>query len=541
MIVSQWSVLIQKHQAELKRLLLLTSIFLSLILILSLNRYQAYATSDQGLFNQIFWNNLHGHFFESSLSGLNSAESIMAGKPPAVAFNHLGEHFVPDFLLWLPIYALFPSPVTLAILQVCLMTMGGIILYFLARHHLKPNLSFMIVGGYYAAIAVIGPSLDNFYEQCQIPLLVFGLLLAMEKQRWGLFWILTLLALGIREDTGLILFGIGLYLLISRRHPGVGLVLCLLSFTYVTVITTIVMPHFSQEYSHLYLSVFFKKFVDGNSNPNALQVLWGILTHPIELFTSLTTPFESRFFYLFKQWVPLAFVPAVSGTTWILTGIPLLAIFIQSNHHVLDITIRFAITLIPGVFYGAIVWWSSHPQHWTAIVRRFWLGCITLSLILAISANPNQAFYFWFNPFFSQIPMPIIRQWEHTGHTREVLQAIPPDATVSASTYYLVPYLSSRSGIVDQRSTKIQNRDGQVVDVEYLAADFWHLQYPKGSSYERAVLSAQLQTVDDVFAKGTYGILHLKDGVVLLQKGVPSNLEALAAWNQFRHHLIPKF
>lgn len=533
----QWHYLIKKNRTELKRLLILTSIFFSLLLILSLNRYQAYSSSDQGLFNQIFWNNLHGNFFQSSLSGLNAYESISEGKPPSVSFNHLGEHFVVDFLLWLPLYALFPSPVTLVILQVCLMTAGGIILYFLARHYLQTNLSLTIAGGYYAASAAIGPTLDNFYEQCQIPLFVFSLLLAMEKRQWWLFWLFTVLSLGIREDTGLILFGIGIYLLFSRRYPRVGLILCLLSFTYVTAITTVVMPIFSPEYSRLYLSVFFKKFVEGNSNPNALQILWGMLTHPVALIESIITPFDTRFFYLFKQWVPLAFVPAISGTTWILTGVPLLALFAQSNHHALNITIRYAIAIIPGVFYGAILWWSCHPQYFTAVVRRFWLGCITLSLILAVFANPSQAFYFLSNPFFSQFSNPIMRQWEHSSYAREVMNTIPRDATVSATTYYLVPYLSSRSGIVDQRMTKIQNNDGKIIDVDYLVADFWHLQYQKDWLYERHLLLSKFQTVDRLLSKGKYGIVNLKDGVVLLQKGVPSKPEMLEAWNQFRHHI----
>jgi hypothetical protein len=68
-------------------------------------------------------------------------------------------------------------------LQVALIAAAGIVLYFLARHYLSVLLSLMIVTNYYGANGVINPTLGNFYEHWQIPLFIFSLLLALEKQR----------------------------------------------------------------------------------------------------------------------------------------------------------------------------------------------------------------------------------------------------------------------------------------------------------------------------------------------------------------------
>jgi uncharacterized membrane protein len=109
-------------------------------------------------------------------------------------YIYLGQHFViSHFLIWMPIYALFPSPITLIVLQVALIAAAGIVLYFLARHYLSVPLSVMIVASYYGANGVIGPTLGNFYEHWQIPLFIFSLLLALEKQRWPLFWLFAVL------------------------------------------------------------------------------------------------------------------------------------------------------------------------------------------------------------------------------------------------------------------------------------------------------------------------------------------------------------
>lgn len=93
----------------------------------------------------------------------------------------------------MPIYALFISSLSVIVLQVALIAAAGIVLYFLARHYLSVPLSVMIVASYYGANNVIGTTLGNFYEHCQIPLFIFSLLIALEKQRWPLFWLFAIL------------------------------------------------------------------------------------------------------------------------------------------------------------------------------------------------------------------------------------------------------------------------------------------------------------------------------------------------------------
>ncbi|HTL89759.1 MAG TPA: DUF2079 domain-containing protein, partial [Leptolyngbya sp.] len=100
-----------REQVGLRRAMILAAIFFSVVFAISLNRYFSFYTSyDQGLFNQLFWNNLHGRWFQSSLTSANSVASLEDGAIPTVSFIHLGQHLVLDFLLWLPLYALFPHP-----------------------------------------------------------------------------------------------------------------------------------------------------------------------------------------------------------------------------------------------------------------------------------------------------------------------------------------------------------------------------------------------------------------------------------------------
>jgi uncharacterized membrane protein len=558
-----WNGLNQNHRAEIKWLLILTAAFCSFLLIFSLHRYYTfYASYDHGLFNQIFWNNLHRRWFQSSLTGANSAATLLDNAIPTVNFNHLGQHFVPNFLLWLPIYAVFPSPITLIALQIGLMAAGGVVLYALARHYLEPTLSLLITAGYFGAHAVIGSTFANFYEHCQIPLFVFSALLAMEKQRWWIFWLMVAFTLGIREDTGIILFGIGLYLVLSRRHPWVGVVLCGVSFTYVAIITSVVSPHFSSDSSRLYMAGRFGQYVPGNESPSTLQVLWGMLTHPLEVLKSLLIPFDRRAMYLIGHWLPLAFVPALSPASWAIAGVPFLTLLMQSGMSALVITLRYSVALVPGMFYGAILWWASPSKRtfpdplvprslWqrlsfayrtrqlTPTFRRFWIGCIILSIISVTLASPNQAFYFLlpesFNPWL-HITLP--RQWEHSQVLRDLIRMIPADASVAATTHLITP-LSTRREIIRFPSLQLKDEQGQVKMMEYAVADLWRLnQYQPLFHPEHQRLSLIIATMDEVLAQKTYGLVQLKDGVVLLQKGVPSEPLPLEAWAPLRQELL---
>ena len=191
--------------------------------------YPAYASFDQGIFNQVFWNGAHGRPFQSSLSSTLSTPVVHDGELPSVSYHRLGQHFTPALLLWLPLYALLPHPVTLLVLQITLLTAAGLLLYRLARERVGVAIASFITVSFYAANAVIGPSLANFHDLCQVPLFVFTLFLALEQRRWWAFWLAAAVILAIREDAGVILFSIGAYLMVSRRSLLVGLSLCTVS------------------------------------------------------------------------------------------------------------------------------------------------------------------------------------------------------------------------------------------------------------------------------------------------------------------------
>lgn len=509
--------------------------FFVLGLVLTLHRhYTFYSSFDQGIFNQVFWNGIHGRFFQSSLSSSLSTNVVHSGEIPEVFYRRLGQHFTPALLLWLPLYALFPSPATLTVLQVTLITAAGLVLYVLARQYLEPPLAAMITISYYAAIAVVGPTLCNFHDNCQIPLFVFGILLAMEKRWWWLFWVLAILILAVRGDSGVVLFGVGFYLIASKRYPRIGLLVCTLSFVYMLVLTNFIMPLFSSDVSRRWAQERFGQYING-TEASSVEILWGIVSNPWRLLVEIVSPFPGTFEYLLGHWLPLAFVPAVAPASWMVAGFPLLQLFLGKGESVLAITIRYAMAVVPGLFYGSIHWWAKHPKAFKPSFRRFWVFCICLSLLLTFAFNPNRTLSFVIPDSIQPwVHVPLTRQWEHVRQTRSLLAQIPPDASVSATTY-LVPHLSSRREILRWPALQLRNDAREVVKMDYVIADLMQLQqYQVAFKGDRRLLKDSITLIDQLSNNQEYGIIGFKDGVILMQQRATSDPQAVAAWLTFR-------
>ncbi|MEP0751555.1 DUF2079 domain-containing protein [Trichocoleus sp. Lan] len=566
--------LLKLHKQPALRMVMGAAIaFFLFALFFTLHRhFTFYSSYDQGIFNQVFWNGIHGRFFQSSLSSQLSTNVVHNGEVPEVFYHRLGQHFTPALLLWLPLYALFPSPATLTVLQVTLVTAAGLVLYVLARQHLEPGISALITISFYGANAVLGPTLANFHDICQIPLFTFGLLLAMEKRWWWLFWVLAVLILAVREDSGVSLFSIGFYMILSKRYPKAGLAVCTLSFAYMIVLTNLIMPLFSEDISQRFMMERFGQYADGEE-ASTLEIIWGMVSNPWRLIVELFSPFFGTIKYLLGQWLPLAFVPAISPASWMVAGFPLLKLLLGKGQSVLAINIRYAMTIVPGLFYGAILWWAgqsdfriwirdfkggrkaqtserdeaerdeaevadNYPKSVSPSFRRFWIVCLCLSIFFTFTSNPNRTFYFLIPESIQPLVyIPVTRQWEHVSQVRPLLAQIPPDASV-ATTTYLVPHLSGRREIIRFPSLQLRNDAGEVVNVDYIIADLWQAQqYQAAFNEERGLLQQSVPAIDRLSGSGEYGIIDFKDGVILMQKGVVSNEQAIAAWQAFRQQI----
>lgn len=542
------------NQATEKKGIIVSAIaFFVITLILLLHRhFTFYSSYDQGIFNQVFWNGIHGNFFQSSLSSQLSTNVVHNDEVPYVAYHRLGQHFTPALLLWLPIYALFPDPATLSVLQVIFVTSAGIVLYFLAREYVDNTVATLISVSFYAANAILAPTLANFHDISQIPLFVFSLLLAMEKRWWWLFALLSVFILAVREDSGITLFGIGVYMVLSRRFPRIGMIVCTVSFGYLLVLTNLIMPLFSEDISKRFMLERFGQYVEGNE-ASTLDVIWAMVTQPWLLVIELVTPVGRTIRYLLGQLLPFAFIPAVAPGAWLIAGFPLLKLLLGKGFSVLAITIRYAMGVVPGLCYGAILWWGGQgvlrfnqpletltPRPLSRNFRRFWMVCIGLTLFFTLTSNPNRTFYFLIPDSIDPwVYVSLPEQWEHSGNIYHLMNKIPPEASV-ATTTYIIPHLSGRREIIRFPALQLRNDQEEVESVEYVLADLWRLrQYQVAFDDDLMRLRTMTNQIEEMTNQGDYGITDFREGVILLEKGADNNSQALSQWLSFKTEITP--
>lgn len=527
--------------------------FFSITLLLTLHRhFSFYSSYDQGIFNQVFWNGTNGNLFQSTLSSQLSTNVAHNGEVPYVGYHRLGQHFTPALLLWLPIYYLFPYPATLTILQVGFVTCAGLVLYQLARVYLEPAIASLITLSFYGANAILGPTMGNFHDISQIPLFVFGLLLAMEKRWWWLFLLLGICILAVREDSGITLFGIGVYLILSRRYPKLGFGVCLVSVLYVLTLTNLVMPLFSDDISKRFMLENFGQYTQGDQ-ASTWEIVVNMVTNPGNLLKEMFTPVGSTIKYLLGQWLPLAFIPVIAPTSWAIAIFPLAKLFLSQGDLVLSISIRYAMSVTPGLFYGSILWWSgqgiSNTHKSLSLPKRrklrqkfksFWLFCIGLSLLFTVTSNPSQTLYFLIpDSIQPKVYVSAPEQWQRTQNINSLIAQIPTDASVSA-TSFIIPHVSGRREVIRLPGLEIKGDNQKNHQVDYLVADLWRMEhYQKVFSNYRTDLQAIAPLINKVIRDKQYGVIGFKEGVILLQKDTPSNSEAVKAWQDYLNKIKP--
>ena len=375
-----------------KRVLGMATLFFLVCLALQFWRlFSLSATYDQALFLQELWSTAQGRPFESSLSSVLSGAVAVGDSLPWVDYLHLGQHANAFTLIGAPLVA-FLGPWALPLLQVSALTAAGLVFWRLASARLPDDLAERLTAAYFLSGAVIGPALENFHDLIWLPLLGFLVLEGLlERRAWQalLFGILLLL---VREDSGLLLFSLGLWAAV--RRPGsrsIGVVLMLASFTWVLLVTGWIQPSVDSSLADRFLQEKFGHLVQDVSGGTPAVVL-GLLMRPLALLQALVSPPGATLGFVLALTLPLLFVPLLSLDAALLVSVPLLIALISQGRTALAVTLRYVLALVPGLYLGAVLWWQQHPELWSRRwLRRAWTAALSLGLVLTLVGNPHRS------------------------------------------------------------------------------------------------------------------------------------------------------
>ncbi len=209
----------------------------------SLSRWWLFrqGAQDMGIYHQALYNTLHGRFLSYS------TDFRFAGTP----LCRLGDHCEPLLLAFLPLYAVWATPVWLLVAQVLGLAWGAVPVARLARRWYSPS-----AGAVAAFVYLTFPGLDRaLYSDFHVgvlalPLVLWGLYLGLERRYFASAIALVLAMAGKESIPGNVLM-VGLYLA-WRGERRYGLATCVGALVCFALAMGVVIPHFSPTGHSLY-------------------------------------------------------------------------------------------------------------------------------------------------------------------------------------------------------------------------------------------------------------------------------------------------
>jgi uncharacterized membrane protein len=306
-----------EHRAHRVAVWALTALTAIGYCVFALERYAAFRDSsyDLVIFDQAVRS--YAHF----QPGIAIIKGLHNGFGPH--FSVLGDHWSPILASLAPLYWIYNGPQTLLVAQAVLFALAIPPIWLFTRRAFGGGQT-AVIAAYLVSVAYllswpIASALNfNFHEVAFAPVLIAVALERLQAGRLRTALIALAALLLVKEDMGLLVAGIGLYLIVARprvvpRHLLVGAVLMVAGLADAALATYVLIPAFGgrSDYYWAYTAL-------GHNVP---QAAWHLITHPVSSLDLLITP-QMKLVTMLWLFGAFCFLPLLSPIT--LAVIPLL-------------------------------------------------------------------------------------------------------------------------------------------------------------------------------------------------------------------------
>ncbi len=402
------------HAWSLYSLFLLTLLFTFLAFYFSVTKHNAFNTRtyDFGRFSQAIWNVLHGRFLFTSID----YRSI------------LGNHFSPYMALLAPLLLIWPDERALLFFQAASVAAAGLFLsLILYRRH--PALAVLLLLSFFLNPAVHSLTLYEFRRVVLIMPFLALALLALDRGERVLMLAALLIALLGKEDIGLFVLGVGIFLLLVKRDLWWGLGLIVLGLGWSTIVTLWIIPAFRAPGSE-YPQLFYFNYL-GNTYA---EIIATVRRDPFILQRQLFG--IDRLAAVRRLLLPLGIFLPFLAADWLLIALPsLLLLLLSGDAEMYGLLKWYPATILP-VFFAATavgISKSSRSRAWLLII---WLLLTTILGYWLYSPLPGGREY---DPGLYDVT-------DHDLRGLQMVERVPNGASVAAQPHY-VPHLALRENV----------------------------------------------------------------------------------------------
>lgn len=424
-----------------------------------------FARFDLGNMVQAVWSTAEGRPLE--MTHPTTAEQVI----------RLAFHVDPILVLLTPLWMAAPSPVTLAVAQVVVVSLGALPVFWLARRHGgSERTGAMLAIAYLLYPWVAWGALDAFHPVAfAIPLFLFCVWL-LDTNRLLPFAVCALLVVLTGELMGVLLAGLGVWYAVARGERRAGAVIAASGAAWTVVALNVVVPHFSGG-----TSVYYGAFAEVGGSPSG--IVRTAVTDPLALLSAATR--SDDLVYLFIVLTPLAGAFILAPGLAAIAAIPLTVNLLAGVAGTTDPHEHYVSGVLPFLFAAIAVGLGRLSAMHAGRVAG---GVLTLCAAASIAVGP------WPGTSMLQASSwdPLPASAERLGALDRAVAHIPDDAPVSATNrvgshlsarryFYSAPVVGRADWIVvESADTWLPQRAGGYDDPERLAAFQRRIEQSKG-------------------------------------------------------------
>jgi uncharacterized membrane protein len=466
---------------------------------LSLRAYWAFQMHalDMGNMAQAAWNTIHGQPFR-----FTNMYPLYANIEAWGTTTRLSFHVEFLFPLISLIYLVYPHPESLLVLQTLAIGAGAIPVYLLGRQCAGSWLAVALVAAY-----LLFPSTEalNLYEfhpvSLATPLLLYAFVAAFQR-RYLLFALSALAAMGTKEQIGLVVAMLGLYIAVVNRNRLLGLGVAILSTTWSLAAASVIEEHFRYPGARSYLHSRYSYILQGGHGLQA--VVHTIMHDPQTFWFHLATWPKADF--VFHLTSPLGFLP-FAGAPFLLLGAPSVAIdLLSTDPHMYSAlgdnsAELIAVTMIAATLGAGVLLRLLRPR----LPGASWIVAAVL-----VSGSLWQQHTGGFTPLGPRFQLPVVGA--HQRVQNAFVNMVPPGAPVSTSDV-LDPHLSNRRYVYLYPLIGSGALPGEdIVPVRDILLDVSTPVYPIPPDQQYTAASRQIGERD-------WGVAGAQDGLILIARG----------------------
>lgn len=370
--------------------------------------------------------------------------------------SHFAVHFSPIFYVFLPIYAIFPSAVTLQILQTLTLYSGIIPLVLIARKKGLSNNATIALSAIYAAFPALGAgTFYDLHENCFLVPLLLWMFFFYEKKKYVPMAIFGVLTLMVKEDAFIYVLIFAIYVLFSEKNFKLTLIMSAVAVVYFLTVYTLMQKYGTGILSDRYNNLIYDK-QDG-----IFGAIKTIILNPAYVISQLfitTKENPDKIWYIIQLFLPLGFMPFATKklSRYILIA-PILLNIITTYQYLPNINFQYSFGVMAFLFYATVL--NASELEGFSKKYLITLGVIASVFLFLVICVPKYQTY--------------SERYEKSAATYErydyaLTEILPEDASVAASSF-LITHIYDRDEIYE---VKYHKENGKYkTDIDYVVLD----------------------------------------------------------------------